>query len=146
MTRKQQSKKQQPQSSRRLRVLDVAIISLALGLVAYGIWQSNAPKTTADSMQCAAIGREYQVALANDAFSQPSITVNRCDRLVISNQGQETYDLMLGTRDNHVNYPGFTGQILRPGEYFTFDAVKTGQYPLHDHTRDNAKLQITINQ
>ena len=126
--------------------LDYVVIVVSLGLVGFGLWHTFIADKAADNRACAQFGREPQVAVKADVFTPSSITVNRCDRLVISNQGSETYEFMLGTYDKHLAYPGFGGQTLRPGEYFTFDALKTGSVPMHDHTRDKARLQITINE
>lgn len=131
---------------RRLKPFEYGILAVCAGLIGFGIWQAVAGNGKTTDGTCAQVGREYQVSLKSDAFSPADISVNRCDRIVISNNGAESYDLMLGTRDSHLGYPGFDGQMLRQGEYFTFDAVKTGSFPMHDHIRDNAKLQITVNQ
>lgn len=145
--KKKTSAKQPAETGRRLHPVEYVVIAVAAGLAGFGLWQTFVAAPAAErNRACAQVGREYQVAVKADAFEPAAITVNRCDRLVISNQGSETYDFKLGTYDKHVSYPGFGGQTMRPGEYFTFDALKTGSFPMHDHLRDKAKLQITVNE
>ncbi len=84
----------------RLRWLDAAVALVAVSLVGYGLWQITSRGDIANNRQdCAEIGREYQVALSADSFIPSNITVSRCDRLVITNQGTEAYDLAFGTHD-----------------------------------------------
>lgn len=130
----------------KLRWLDAAVAIVSVGLVGYGLWQLTGQNPSAERPLCVEIGQEHQISLANDVFVPAAITVSRCDRLVISNQGTEAYDLAFGIHEEHVEYPGFERQILRSREYFTLDATKSGSYPLHDHYRDKAKLQLTITE
>lgn len=132
-----------PKAASKLRWLDITVAVVSVSLVGYGLWQVTGK--TQDRPLCAEIGSEHQVALDNDVFTPGSIELSRCDRVIVTNQGNLTYDLALGTHDEHIEYAGFERQMLRPGEYFTFNALQSGSYPLHDHTRDKAKLQLNIN-
>lgn len=133
----------EPLSSYRLKRLDIIVIVLTICLVGFGLWRTNANKL-ADTGQCQAGGTEHQVALNNDRFTPATLDVVRCDRIVVSNTGDEPYDLAFGTHDDHQDYPGFTRQPLKQGEYLVIDAVQAGSYDFHDHIRDAAKLQLTV--
>ncbi len=133
-----------PTVQARLRWFDMLAAILTVSLISYGLWQIADKDQVVSREDCAEIGQEHQVTLKADAFNPSSIIISRCDRLVISNQGTEAYDLAFGTHSEHIEYPGFARQILRQGEYFTLDALKTGTFPLHDHSRDRAKLQLTV--
>lgn len=124
---------------------DISVGALAAILIATGIWMTIRPDTS--QAVCQTPGREHQVKLvAADAFEPEALTVQRCDTVKVLNQGVAEYELVFGTRDNHASYPGFTRQVLRPNEFFVLDAVRAGEYALHDHLRDNARLQLTIRE
>jgi|GEM_PF-1254188 len=129
---------------KKLPRIDIVVTILAILLISYGLWNTVADKLATGDSLCREPGVTETVKLNNDSFSQPSVQLNRCDRLVVVNDGDLTYELAFGTHDKHVEYPGFSMQQLKPSEYFELDAVEPGTYVMHDHLRDTAKLRVTI--
>lgn len=126
-----------------IRMLDIVLSCVAAVLIAGGMWYSISHGK--DNQDCGAPGRQHQVTVRDDAFEPTKLTVSRCDTIKISNLGSGEYQFAFGQHDSHVSYPGFTNmQSLQPNEYFEIDAIKAGDYTLHDHLRDQAHLQITI--
>ncbi len=90
--------------------------------------------------------RTVAMLIAGDAFSPSVLTVNRCDTVTINNTGNQTYQIAFGVHDNHINYPGFTPDILTTGQSVSFVALQPGSFELHDHFADKAKAIINIRQ
>lgn len=91
-------------------------------------------------------GARRTLQLQDDAFSQTSLTVKKCDKIVIQDKDKLSYDLNFGEHEAHISYPGYTPKTLLPGESVTITATETGDYLLHDHFRDNAELHLTVRQ
>lgn len=122
--------------------MDLAVAATTILLVVGGVWfqvSSNKVETT-----CKDPGAVHQLSVASDAFSQDRLIIARCDTVRIANAGAETYDLAFGEHDSHVAYPGFSRQLLQPGEYFELNALQAGSYTMHDHLRDQAKVDFDI--
>jgi hypothetical protein len=127
-----------------VRAFDIIFGCAAAVLIIGGIWYSIGNSKA--NQDCGVPGREHQVTVQNDTFQPAQLDVSLCDTIKISNLGTQEYDFAFGTHDKHVSYPGFTNmQSLQPNQYFEIDAIKTGDYTLHDHLRDQAHLRITIN-
>lgn len=124
-----------------LRPIDIIVFTVAIILIIFGVWATlNAPKDP-----CPQPGKEHTVTLNADAFSQSQLTVTRCDIIKIANlDPAQNYELAFGVHPNHVAYPGFSEQMLRPNEFIVIDTIKTGTFRLHDALRDKAALDLTI--
>lgn len=128
-----------------IRTLDIMLGFVAVVLIIGGMWYSIGHGK--DNQDCRVPGREHQVTVRDDAFQPTRLTVERCDTIKISNFGSQDYEFAFGEHDHHTSYPGFTNmQSLQPNQYFEIDAVKAGNYTLHDHLRDKAHLQLDIKE
>lgn len=123
--------------------LDVVVILATVILVSLGLW-FGIVKNNESKLVCKTVGSVHELTLKNDAFSPNRLTVTRCDTIRVVNMGTETYHLAFGVHDSHVNYPGFSMQMLRPSEFFVLDAVQAGTYTMHDHLRDKARVTLII--
>ena len=128
----------------RLKPLDFALLGITLGLVAFGI--INNIRTSTNNAACTKPGATHEVTVANNAFTPKALKLTRCDTVQIINAGNETYDLAFGVHEKHIDYPGFRQQLLRPNEFFVFDAVQAGDYRMHDHLRDKAAIEFDIRE
>jgi hypothetical protein len=128
-------------SKRWLYVADVLVLAVAVGLVVFSILRTP-PK---DTSTCPKAGKEHLLTLQADAFSQAKLTLQQCDTVHITNQDTQPYSLAFGVHDSHYRYPGFREQVLSPDEQLTITAVQAGQYRIHDHLRDQASAELTIN-
>jgi hypothetical protein len=149
-TPKQPEAKQTPVTKRtpkrQWRWFDTVVVVFTMSLVGYGLGHNSIAKP-ADDGPCREPGITETVNLSNDSFSRQDIQLNRCDRLrVVNSDSSLSYDIAFGVHDEHVEYPGFTPQQLRPNEYLELDAVEAGQFTLHDHLRDKAQLRLEISE
>jgi hypothetical protein len=119
--------------------VNAAVAAVAVGLVVFSLL----PKQS-DAKACGSVGVVHELTLRGDAFSQPELTLARCDVIKIVNNDTQSYQLNFGVHDKHIPYPGFTTQLLGPNKAQRVDALQTGEYELHDHLRDNAKLNLSI--
>jgi hypothetical protein len=138
---------QQPQSKaglfakiRPLHILDAVIV---LAVVVIGVALLTQHKSDA-STTCDKPGATHRLQLQNDAFSEPTVTAKRCDVLVIENHDTQAYSLNFGVHDNHIAYPGYTAAALQQNETVSINLLKAGNFEFHDHLRDNAKIELTI--
>lgn len=141
MATKTKTKSDRLKKSFTLKPLDLALLSVAVLLIIFGIWSNLNKKEEAT---CKTAGSQHEIIVKEDAFSVPRLELNQCDTVQIANLGAETYELAFGYHDKHQDYPGFTMQTLRPNEYFVLDAVQAGTYRMHDHLRDKAVLILDI--
>ena len=128
------------QLRRRMIWIDLAVAALTLALVGGGLWVN----WWHSHGECWAPGPIHQLALVNDRFVPPLITIKRCDRLRIVNQDSREYYLAFGTHAKHIPYPGFSEQELDPNQYLDIAMIKGGDWVMHDHFRDNAVVKITV--
>lgn len=83
--------------------------------------------------------------MLGDAFSTPTLTVKQCDIIKIANiDPNQNYQLAFGVHDKHIEYPGFSEQLIRPNEFITIDMLQFGSYRIHDHLRDKAAIELTV--
>ena len=126
---------------RTIRPIDIVIFTLAAMLIGFGVWTT----LTAPKAPCTQPGKEYTITLNGDAFSQPQLTAHLCDVIKVVNlDPAQNYELAFGVHPNHVSYPGFREQLLRPNEFIMIDLLKAGTFRLHDAQRDKAALELTI--
>lgn len=129
----------------RLKVMDVVVIVLTLILVGGGVWY-RLQSASEEAKVCSEPGTLHRLTVSMDAFEPTELTLNRCDQVRIDNAGRQYYDFAFGSHDEHIRYPGFTMQALAPGEYFIFNALQSGDYIMHDHLRDKAKIRLSIRE
>lgn len=127
----------------RLKVMDIVVIVVTVLLVGGGLLY-RVQSSTEKAQLCSAPGTVHRVMVSQDAFVPAELTVKRCDQIRIDNNGRQNYDFAFGSHEDHIDYSGFTRQLLAPDEYFIFDAFQVGDYVLHDHLRDKAKIRLTI--
>jgi hypothetical protein len=137
------SKRANAKPEKNWRRIDVIVTAIVAVLIGYGLWNNFLTKPADDGL-CYEPGIVETVNIEDDSFGQSAVQLSRCDRLKVVNNDDLVYDLAFGTHDKHIDYPGFSGQLLQPAEYFELDAVEAGTYVMHDHLRDNAKLTVTI--
>lgn len=123
--------------------MDALVVVMTVTLVGAGVWY-KAHTRTASQNGCTAPGAQHKLTVANNTFSSTKLEVKRCATIMIVNMGSEDYELAFGVHQQHVFYPGFSMQLLRPHEYFMLDAVRSGRYNLHDHLRDKASVSLII--
>jgi hypothetical protein len=126
----------------KIIVLDVAIAVAVLGSIGWAIYGNDGKQSA--KFDCAQMGQRHRVAVVDDRFTPETITVQRCDSLTISNQGSLAFNLNFGARNQHQIYPGYSAKTLLPNESLTIDAFVAGEFVLHDHFRDNAKLRFIV--
>lgn len=122
---------------------DVAVGFITLSFVMYGVW--NHVASHAKSLHCKKAGVVQVVNLQDEVFTPNYIQLQLCDTLRIINTGHEEYVLAFGIHERHVEYPGFSMQSLQPNEYLEVDTIQTGQFTMHDHLRNKARLFLDIN-
>ncbi len=96
------------------------------------------------SDNCQETGKTHEIAFTDSSVSPVAMTVERCAVIRIKNLSTEKIIPALGSHDHHAEYPGFDEQRLLPGGTYSFRALTTGTYAIHDHNRDSAKAMITI--
>ena len=141
-------------SSLKAFAINFSVIVVVLGGVAGAVMllgRGNAQSASSDGAfavtvpaKCTSKGMQHQLQLSKDAFSQDSLTVERCDTIVIENNDTLSYDLNFGKHDKHIAYPGYRPSTLAPYKSVTITVVEVGEFELHDHFRDNAELQLTV--
>lgn len=132
-----------PSPKRRfgLFALDVTVAVVAVALVSVGVYYANR-----DDGTCKAPGAEHVLELKNDTFSSENITVKRCDTVKVVNLDTQKYLLAFGVHDKHIAYPGYNEQTISPNEFFVIDMIQAGEFRLHDHLRDKAHINFTIQE
>lgn len=130
-------------AGRRIYVVDTLVVLAVLASVGYAIVANGSEASPYD---CEKVGTQHRVQLLGDAFSQPSLAINRCDTLTIENKDTLSYRLNFGEYDRHIEYVGYEATTLLPNESITIDAFQAGRYELHDHFRDNAILTLDIKE
>lgn len=139
-TKKTPAKKQK--NGQRIKPIDIVVLSLAAVLVVFGLWNMHVKQA---STPCDKPGQEHNLIVRDDAFNVTKLTVKQCDIIKIANlDASKDYEFIFGTRDKHVQYPGFTEVTIRPNEFIVIDAIQHGSYRLHDHIRDMATVEFTI--
>jgi len=145
MTAKIKKKAKKTAPPFRLRVIDLTVALVAILLIAAGIWANTNRSQNDQKLECAKPGADHRVVLSGDSFSPNNLTVQICDRIIVTNTGDQPYELVFGSHDNLSSYPGFSQQQLQPNEYFNLDAVQAGNFVLHDHLHNKAYLHLQIN-
>jgi hypothetical protein len=125
-----------------MNVLDGVVLLAVIVLVGFGIWNSTRDKEPEQT--CAQPGITHEVQLKDDSFNKTNLTLRMCDILKIVNLDTNTFSLAFGVHDKHVSYPGYSQTELRPNEYITVSALEAGAFRMHDHLRDNAYIDLTI--
>jgi len=126
-------------------MIDFTVLLITVLLVAAGVWLNIHRTQNKTELGCTKPGIDHQVTISGERFSPSSLTVQRCDRIITTNSGELTYDLVFGSHDNLISYPGFSQQQLQPNEYFALEAVQSGSFVLHDHLHNKAYLHLQIN-
>jgi hypothetical protein len=150
MTRRQpttaKQKKTIKPTQHNWRYIDIVMAVVFVTVVGFSIKHNFFDTDTGDTSVCHEPTVTETVYLDNDSFSTPTVNLEHCGKLLIVNSDNLQYDLATGIRSNHTDYAGFNRQIVEPGEYVELDAIEPATITLHDHLRDNAALQITINK
>lgn len=97
-----------------------------------------------DELACKAPGKQHELTLQNDRFSQESLTVALCDTIAVTNLDDQPYGLNFGNHDKHYPYRGYESVTQLQNERVVIDALEAGTFRLHDHYRDEAALQLTV--
>lgn len=121
---------------------DAAVAVVAVALVGYGVYTAFGGGK--DKQACAARGSEHELTLQNDSFSVGKLRLTQCDTLKIVNLDTQPYNLAFGVHDRHIAYPGYSEQLVRPHEFIVVDALQAGEYIMHDHLRDNARVELSV--
>lgn len=130
--------------SRRIYIIDALVVLAIVASIGYAVFGNRGPQ--ANPYDCEKVGEQHRLQLVGDAFSQPSLTINRCDTLTIENRDTLSYSLNFGKYNQHIDYAGYKATTLLPNESVTIDAFQAGRYELHDHFRDNAVLTLDIKE
>lgn len=130
----------------KLKPVDYLVAIVTVSLVGFGIWNLMNDPSANDDIACREPGTTQTVILQNDRFQPANITLDMCDRLQIINQDELSFDLAFGSHDEHQDYPGYSRTVVQPGEFIELDAIAPASLTMHDHLRDNAKLQFTVNE
>ena len=77
-------------------------------------------------------------------FTPAVLTAQRCDILVLANQGATEVELAFGPHDHHLPYPGITDEPVAPGKSQSLVLSQAGTFGLHDHVHDQAEAQLTV--
>ena len=88
--------------------------------------------------------RSHTVVFSETAVSPAELSVKRCDAVVIKNELPENLIPAIGTHENHQHYPGFSEQLVSPGQSYTFRAARAGSYVVHNHNDDTQKAVLTV--
>lgn len=132
---------QKSKSRSPLRLVDIAVVIVTVGAVGFGIYQYTAD----DSLElCGSTGTSHEIAIKHGVFARPDMSVQRCDIITVVNQDKDSYLLAFGNHERHEVYPGFESRLLTAGDTIIIDALKEGTFTVHDHKRDKASLQLTV--
>jgi hypothetical protein len=131
------------QRSQKIILLDGLIVLVVLGSIGWVMYSNR--KQPAD-FNCDRTGQRHEVTVVNDAFEPASLKIKRCDSVKITSRSKLAFNLNFGARNQHRVYPGYTAVTLLPHESTTIDAYAAGTFVLHDHFRDNAKLQLVVKE
>ena len=115
-----------------------AIILTIAGLAFYRLSTQTKP------IFCSKIGETHRLTLLSGQFDKSELTVNQCDQVTISNQDNLSYELFFGSRSNHMTYPGYYPATLQPNQSLVLTAKKPGDFEMHDHLRDSARITLHI--
>lgn len=144
MAARKNAKKPTAKSGRRqnIRPIDYVVIGLAAVLIMFGVWNL---RTKQSGAPCDQPGQEHNLIVRDDTFNVTKLTIKQCDVVKIANlDPTQSYEFAFGVHDKHIQYPGFSETVIRPNEFIAIDAVKAGNYRLHDHLRDKAAVEFTI--
>lgn len=122
-----------------------AVLILVLTGIVFGLSIKLADSRASSASACANLGQDRTIVMSGDTFSPATTTANQCDRIVLLNQDTLDYRPAMGIHSSHVQYPGFFVTTVPAGEGVSFVATQAGQYKLHDHLRDVAHADLTIN-
>jgi hypothetical protein len=120
------------------------VVMLAVAATLIGSFVRYQQHLRAEADVCRAPGKNYDLTLQNDSFSQKQLSVHLCDTLTIINKDDKPYSLNFGEHDSHIAYPGYTAQVQVKDETVVIDALQKGTYELHEHIRDKAVLKLTV--
>lgn len=88
--------------------------------------------------------RSHTVTFSQSGVAPNSLTIDRCDEVIVVNSLGRKMITALGPHTHHATYPGFTETSLAPGEVHRFQAALAGTYPLHDHDDDSLVTTLII--
>lgn len=128
--------------STKLRPIDLTVGVITFGLIAFGLWQRSGQSSSA--LTCKKVGVKHTVIYNNSSFQPKTLKIRRCDVVSIVNNGDTNVEPIFGTHENHVTYPGYQTQAIQPNEYIELDAVQKGDFLVHNHLKDTARLNLTI--
>ena len=86
----------------------------------------------------------HTVVFSETAVSPEALSVKRCDAVVIKNELPKDLIPAIGAHENHQHYPGFSEQLVSPGQSYTFRAAQAGSYAVHNHNNDTQKAVLTV--
>ncbi len=124
-------------------VIQIVVYATVVGYAVFHLsHHSHAIKLPAQA--CAGSGQAIMITFTDTAIAPSPIQLQRCDRVTIINRGHLSIKPALGPHEQHLVYPTFREQILRPGQSMQFQASVPGQFELHDHVADKLETEVTI--
>jgi hypothetical protein len=139
---KKTASKSKSKNKQDIRPIDFVVVGLAAVLIMFGLWNMRSKQA---GLPCDKPGQEHNLIVRNDAFNVTKLTIAQCDVIKIANlDATQSYEFAFGVHDKHIQYPGFNETVIRPNEFIAIDAIKAGIYRIHDHLRDKAAVEFTI--
>lgn len=82
---------------------------------------------------CSQSYTKHEVTIQDKKARPYKVNAKQCDQLTITNLDKTERDMSFGVHDKHVAYDGIESRLLRPGESFTINLNRSGEYTYHDH-------------
>lgn len=106
----------------------------------------NVMKPAPITFRCTVKATPHEIDIQNNKFTPHAITIKQCDTVTFKNIDQHSLYLpAFGDHPSHFAYPGFEEKVLGYGQENTFVVTLKGTYSFHDHLKDTAEGQLTIN-
>lgn len=127
-----------------LPAIGIVLLALAGTIVAIVASQQNTTEARSTTSACMNKGSLHTATIKDNAFDNPDLIVQRCDRVKIINLDDTARRIALGMHDSHITYPGFQETSLGKDDSYTFTAFRAGHYHIHDHIHDSVEANIEI--
>jgi len=95
-------------------------------------------------IKCTKIGDRKIISISESGFEPKKVIIKTCDNLIFKNTGKKYHQPAFGEHPDHLLYPGFIEQAMKPGTTNTVIVTAFGNYLIHDHIYDELQGEIDV--
>ncbi len=133
--------------SKKIGLMIGLIVAATVGVVILVSNIATAPsnKGTLTNQQCSGVEHsDYVIKITNSQVQPATVNARQCDTLTITNQDDQTREMIFGTHNLHTTYNGISKKSLNKNDSLKVTLVQTGKFRVHDHDNDQVKANFNV--